>query len=156
MIDIITSLYIFLAVVVALFTLIPSKLEIGRRLVLMSALCGIALLSYRSINSRAGLPTVMPNFQKHQVLMLGHFPDKEQGLLYVWMRVNEGETPKTYVLGLNRKNLAKLEGLRSKHKGKPYYTAVTTKKNGRRGLHKYDDQSNIDIEIDTSVQLPPK
>ena len=153
MIDLITSLWVLLILVVAGFSLIPSKLELSRRLVLLVALAGVGALSYRSINARAGMPTTIPGFDKEVVLMLGFFVDAEAKVIYVWLKQEHDVVPKTYVLGLNKKNLMELKKGRGKHRGKPYYTKITTKV---KGTGRLIDKSNTFIKFHEGVLLPKK
>lgn len=153
MIDLTTSLWVALMTIVALFTLIPSKLELGRRAVLMACLAGIGILSYRSINARAGQPTPIPIFAIQETLVLGFYPEKETNQMYVWIK-REGETiPKTFVLAFDEKTLGQLMALRSAHGGKPFYVNMGT---FRKGFGRLVDGEGTGIEIQDTLRLPPK
>lgn len=119
----------------------------------MLVLAGIGVLSYRSINSRAGLPVPMPILDK-EVLFISYFPDQESGKIYVWLQIQEGTTPKTYVFKYSDESAKKLKGLRTKNKGKPVVIKLTTKRKSKI-TDRLKDQ-HIEIQVDDGVRLPPK
>lgn len=153
MIDYGSPLIIFGLSVLAMFALIPSKLELGRKLVLLAFVAGVSLLSFRSINSRSGLPTPMPELKNNRTLIISYLSDGANDTIYMWLRL-EGETiPKTFSLPYSEKLHKELKKNRTKYKGKPYFAEVTAKV--RKGTKRFEKRE-VDFEISPAPSIPEK
>jgi hypothetical protein len=147
MIDFVSSAWVILLVFTALFTVASFTMEAVYKIIIIVFLFVIGLTSYRSINSRAGLPVIAPAFDKKEVLVLGYHVEQYNDKIYIWMKTAENKPPKSFVFNYDKETHEELRKQRAKHKGKAYYKTISTKKKGVIGRLKDGSVIKFNQEI---------
>jgi hypothetical protein len=78
--------------------------------------------------------------------------DKDRKIIHVWIKADGESDPRSYTIPFTNKTAKFLEGMRQKHKGKPYRVEVQTTTNSLSPLN----QSIEDVEMGELIVLPPK
>ena len=155
MIDTITFAWITLITLVSVFAITSFDLRASQKITIMVAMLAIGALSYRSVNSRAGLPLVAPSFNNEEVLVLGFYAQKADNRIYIWLKMPNAHVPQVFVFNYNAETHKKLGELREAHKGKPYYKKLSTNKEGVG--KRFKDGSNVLIKVESGTnEMPSK
>ena len=145
------SMFIFLVLISVAIIVASSDLRVWRKLAVVTMLGTAGLLSYRALNSIYGYPTVMQQ-DLSDAVMLGYSPDKEAGMIYLWVQSAEGGTPRSYAVPYDTKLEKYLASKRKYYKGRPYRVDLKASIDPTNRFNKTVE----DVEVYDMGVLPPK
>lgn len=128
-----------------------SDLRAWRKMFVIVMLVVAGVISYRGMNTIRGYPALLQS-DFGDVLILGFWPDKPNGHIYLWIKEHNKTDPISYRMPYSLKLHKKLQKARAKHKGKPYRGKVKSK---NYPLEKFDDTVD-DPDVQELPAYPPK
>jgi len=128
-----------------------SNIKLQSKLLIAVLLTLSGIFTYRAFNEIQGFPVVL---QKtfDDVLVIGHVIDEENKSIHVWLKSEGDKSPRSYTVPYEEKLAKSLEGMRNKHRGKPYRAKLNATSDPTSPLK----QSIKDVEISELMVFPPK
>lgn len=145
------SLILFMTAISIGVIVISSSMKPIMKMVVVGILAVSGMMTYRALNDVYGYPVVM-QASFDDALVIGHLLDKENKVIHLWLKADGDQDPRSYTIPFSNKTARFLEGMRRKHKGKPYRVQVKTNVDSLSPL----DQSVEDVEMGELIVLPPK
>ena len=149
MVDNTTPIVIFVLISIAMILLLFFKGQAWKKAAVIGVLFWCGVMSYRSINSRAGLPVIIDSLNKEEVTLLGYHPDMETSQIYIWVIRGDSKIPETLRISYSENNKKQLE---KATEGEAKKVKITVRK--KKNLDRFDDQE-VEIEIKRG-SLPKK
>jgi len=145
------SAILFLAATAVGFIVITSKMSRISKILVVLTLSLSSLYTYRALNDFYGYPVVLQK-DFEDALVIGHMLDKENKVVHVWIKDPEEITPRSYTVPYSSKLAHFLEGMRDKHKGKPYRAKLETQSDFLSPLNR----SIKEVDMSELMVFPPK
>lgn len=145
------SMLLFLTSLGIIAIVFMSKIKLLSKLVIAILLTVSGIFTYRALNEIRGYPVVLQASFK-DTLIVSHLPDTENKVIHLWIKAKEDKSPRSYTVPFKKKLAKFLEGMRRKHKGKPYRVKIKTKSNQTSPL----GQSVKELEVGELMVFPPK
>lgn len=128
-----------------------SNIRLRSKLLIAVLLTTSGIFTYRAFNEIQGFPIVL---QKtfDDVLVIGHMTDEEHKVIHIWLKSEGDKSPRSYTVPYEEKLARALEGMRGKHRGRPFRVKLNATSDPTSPLN----QSLTDVEISELMVFPPK
>lgn len=146
-----TAIAVFAITTICSLTLLSSRLELWKKILVVLSLCVAGTLSYRLMNQVYGMPALL-NKTFDKVWVHGYHADPDNGWIYIWLREEDGVVPINYKTPYSERLHKKLDGNSKEAGGEPYMGSMDV---GMYPLERFEESAD-DLDIDVLPSLPPK
>lgn len=140
----VSVLFLLLAIVVGI-VVSTSQIQLWKKIVVMLALGGSALVSYRTLNNVYGYPAILQD-DFDEVLIISYFADREGGVMYIWLKDPEGGEPRAFKMPYSAKLHKQLQSQSEANGGKPFKGKISTKVGVTNPFNETTEEVDVEVE----------
>ena len=123
-----TSVILFVIALACGVITFTSQMRLWKKVVVILALSFSGMITYRAMNDMQGWSALLQKDLK-KVTILGHYPDKKNKVIHIWVIDPDASKPRTYTIPFNPKTAKMFDQMRRQHRGKPYKLNIKVKTN---------------------------